>query len=276
MKLSWSTLKLSIKAVLLRGKVGSKKIKYSNILPNVDLSKLRPFHLALALAVTLSFSGFFYSLQQITLSVANPVLAKENIHKNNEAVPDTFGQKICQSSQDNYSATNSSLEDYKSKELCQESETDASTELAKILDEQQALLEQEIEPILSGTPMESMIKPISQQDKIVAAFLVGIALKESHLGRRAPVKNGQDCYNYWGYKGGINPTAGGYSCFSSPEEAVKVVGKRLKKLAIEQKRNTPNKMLVWKCGSSCAGHSANGVQKWISDVSIYFNKVNHS
>ena len=71
-------------------------------------------------------------------------------------------------------------------------------------------------------------------------------------------------------------TGGSYSCFSSPEQAVEVVGKRLKKLAIDQQRNTPEKMIVWKCGNSCVGHDPAGVAKWIQDVSANFNKINNS
>ena len=45
---------------------------------------------------------------------------------------------------------------------------------------------------------------------------------------------------------------------------------------LAQKRiDTPQKMVVWKCGSSCAGHDPAGVSKWISDVSIYYNKINN-
>jgi hypothetical protein len=64
----------------------------------------------------------------------------------------------------------------------------------------------------------------------------------------------------------------GYACFGSPEEAVEIVGKRLENL-ISKNINEPKKMLVWKCGSSCAGHDPGGVQKWVSDVSLYYGKV---
>jgi len=42
---------------------------------------------------------------------------------------------------------------------------------------------------------------------------------------------------------------------------------------IEQGINTPEKMLVWKCGSSCATHDPAGVRKWVSDVEAYFRKL---
>lgn len=135
------------------------------------------------------------------------------------------------------------------------------------------ITQQKMSNILQGTPMEKMIDPILEQDKTVAAFLVGIAFKESKFGVYSPKKNGKDCFNYWGFKGKTNPNRSGYSCFSSPEEAVKKVGKRLEKLSIESGRTKPFQMTVWKCGSSCASHSPQSVQKWIADVTIFYNKV---
>ncbi|HHX58753.1 MAG TPA: hypothetical protein GX706_03230 [Candidatus Moranbacteria bacterium] len=168
------------------------------------------------------------------------------------------------------------------KELCERSNfrDEPLTEIIKKEDEQKARNEQEkfekaIGEVLKGTPMSKMTTAIAQQEKIVAAFLVGIALKESSFGVHAPSKNGRDCYNYWGYKGSSNLTVSGYSCFSSPEQAVQVVGKRLEKLAINQKLDTPAKMIIWKCGNSCSGHDPAGVAKWIKDVSINFHKINN-
>ena len=138
-------------------------------------------------------------------------------------------------------------------------------------------LKNKLNDILTGTPMENMIEPISHQDKLVAAFLVGIALKESQFGKHSPRLNGKDCYNYWGYRGKrARMGTGGHTCFDSPEDAVNTVAKRIKTLAVTQRRNTPSKMTIWKCGNSCANHSPASVSKWISDVSIYFNKINNS
>jgi len=139
-------------------------------------------------------------------------------------------------------------------------------------------LENEIADILIGTPMENMIEPISRQDKIVAAFLVGIALKESQFGKHSPKLHGQDCYNYWGYRGiRKRMGTGGHTCFDSPEDAVETVAKRIKTLAIKQHRNSPRKMLIWKCGSSCENTGGlAAANKWVQDVSIYFNKINNS
>lgn len=134
-------------------------------------------------------------------------------------------------------------------------------------------LEGKISELVEGYPIEEMAKSISNQSDKVAAFLVAIAKKESAWGKRTPKKNGQECFNYWGYRGGESPTASGYSCFDSPEHAVAVVGGRIQKL-VDQGINTPERMLVWKCGSTCAGHDPGGVRKWVSDVSLYVNKLN--
>jgi len=141
-------------------------------------------------------------------------------------------------------------------------------------DTKQSILKAQLTDILTGTPMENMIEPISEQNQTVAAFLVGIALKESQFGKHSPKLNGQDCYNYWGYRGIRQKMGtGGHTCFDSPEDAVETVAKRLNTL-VEQGRTTPQKMIIWKCGLSCASHSPQSVSKWISDVSIYFDKIN--
>jgi len=130
-----------------------------------------------------------------------------------------------------------------------------------------------ISELVSGHPLEEMALQISQKNENVASFMVAIAKKESDWGLYSPKKNGRDCFNYWGYKGGQNPTEGGYSCFDSPEQAVDVVGERIEDL-LNKGIDTPEKMLVWKCGSSCAGHDPQGVRKWVADVSLYKNKLN--
>lgn len=137
-------------------------------------------------------------------------------------------------------------------------------------------LEADIAEMVKGYPIEEMIPYIAKQDRTVAAFIVAIAKKESAWGKRIPVLNGQNCYNYWGYRGQRKLMGtGGHTCFDSPEDAVDTVAKRIKTLAIENGRNTPEKMVVWKCGSNCAitgGQAA--ANKWISDVSLYFDKFN--
>jgi len=134
-------------------------------------------------------------------------------------------------------------------------------------------LENEIKGITRNHPIEEMAPFIAQYDNKIAALIVGIAKKESDWGFHSPSKNGKTCYNYWGYKGaGSNGVAMGYSCFNSPEEAVSAIGNRIEEL-VNKKIDTPQKMVVWKCGSSCAGHDPAGVKKWISDVSIYYNRI---
>lgn len=134
-------------------------------------------------------------------------------------------------------------------------------------------LQNDIAKIVKNTPMEAMIDDIVQKDKPVAAFLVGIAMKESKFGIYSPKKDGTDCYNYWGYRGKENPTKSGYSCFDSPKQAVDIVGKRIENI-IAQGAKTPADMVIWKCGYSCAAFSEESVNKWIADVGINYYKLN--
>lgn len=134
-------------------------------------------------------------------------------------------------------------------------------------------LKEDVAGIVKNTPMAAMIDSISEKDRTVAAFIVGIAMKESKFGVYSPKMGGRDCYNYWGLKAGGKTTAGGYTCFGSPEDAVKGVSKTVEKMVAKGVK-TPAQAISWKCGSSCAGHGAANVQKWISDVAINFNKIN--
>jgi hypothetical protein len=127
--------------------------------------------------------------------------------------------------------------------------------------------------LVAGYPIAEMVSDINAKDKTVAAFLVGIAKKESDWGKHSPQKDGRDCHNYWGYKGSYNLTASGYSCFDSASQAVAIVGGRIEDL-VGQKINTPERMVVWKCGSSCAGFPKGDVVKWIGDVGRYFYQLN--
>ena len=134
--------------------------------------------------------------------------------------------------------------------------------------------EKQIAEMLEGYPMEKMIPALMKEDIGIAAFVVSIAKKESNWGKRVPVLNGEDCFNYWGYRGGGEKvTHDNYTCFDTPDEAVQVISARITELAKGQKLDSPKKMIVWKCGSTCAGHSPEGVRKWIADVSLYFNKI---
>ncbi|HRY82586.1 MAG TPA: hypothetical protein P5232_02715 [Candidatus Moranbacteria bacterium] len=135
-------------------------------------------------------------------------------------------------------------------------------------------LEKNIQSLISGYPMEKMVPYISAQKKSTAAFLIGIAKKESNWGKYSPHLNGKDCYNYWGYRGqGENVTPSGYTCFRNPREAVSTVSRRINELADNSDLNTPAKMIVWKCGWDCSTHSDESVSKWIADVDFYYKKV---
>ena len=137
-----------------------------------------------------------------------------------------------------------------------------------------AALEKRVQRLTKGFPLERMAPYISEQDEDTAAFIVGIAKKESNWGKRVPKKAGKDCYNYWGYRGkGENVTWDGYTCFETPREAIRTVGKRIDTLVSEHDLDTPREMVVWKCGWNCDGHGSASVEKWIRDVEYYYRKV---
>ncbi|HEX7586506.1 MAG TPA: hypothetical protein VF390_02650 [Patescibacteria group bacterium] len=132
-------------------------------------------------------------------------------------------------------------------------------------------MERKIKIMVTNHPIAEMAPYISDQEKEVAAYLVAIAKKESNWGKFSPQKDGKNCYNYWGYRGTYNQTDSGYSCFDSPRQAVRVVGGRIGEL-IDQDIDTPQKMVVWKCGATCSGHDPYSVDKWIQDVDLYYRK----
>lgn len=132
-------------------------------------------------------------------------------------------------------------------------------------------MEKNIKKMVSDFPIKKMAPYIAKQDEEVAAFLVAIAKKESNWGMFSPKKNGRDCYNYWGYRGSYNQTKSGYSCFDSPKQAVKVVGNRIEEL-VANNIDTPQEMLLWKCGQRCSAKTSNGAAKWVRDVDLYYKK----
>jgi hypothetical protein len=135
--------------------------------------------------------------------------------------------------------------------------------------------EKKVRDMVKGYPIGDMVPYIMEKDRIVAIFLVAIAKKESDWGKRVPLLDGQDCYNYWGYRGVRKMMGtGGHTCFNSRKDAVDTVAKRLETLIYENKLDTPADLILWKCGSSCKGHSSYSVQKWISDVNLYYQKLN--
>ncbi len=134
------------------------------------------------------------------------------------------------------------------------------------------LFSKKLQEIVGDAPISEMVPFISKRDEKVAAFLVGIAKKESSWGQHAPSQNGRNCHNYWGYKGsGSLGTGMGYACFASAEEAVEVVGNRIEVL-INKKRDTPSRMVdTWKCGTTCKGDP--GAPSWVATVALYFEKI---
>jgi len=156
-------------------------------------------------------------------------------------------------------------------------DTDFITKLLEVEEESSsAEFEEQLREMVKGYPIEKMVPEIAKKDRVVAAFIVAIAKKESNWGKRVPVLNGQDCFNYWGYRGIRDRMGtGGHTCFDSTKDAVDTVAKRIDFLVSNKKLNTPGKMVIWKCGSNCAvtgGQAA--ANKWISDVAMYFDKLN--
>jgi hypothetical protein len=134
--------------------------------------------------------------------------------------------------------------------------------------------EKEINDLVAGYPIAKMTRYIAKQDPKVAAFLIAIAKKESAWGDRKPVLNGEDCYNYWGFRlKSDRMGSGGHTCFDSPEEAVAIVGSRISHLVNEEKIDTPKEMVIWKCGYSCDGPESAGSDKWIKDVDYYYKQM---
>ena len=148
-------------------------------------------------------------------------------------------------------------------------------ERAPFAAEEPSALEVEIRELTAGYPIETMAPEIARYDREVAALIVGIAKKESNWGKRVPLdSSGTDCYNYWGFRGaGERGIAMGHGCFGSPEEAVGRIGDRLVQLVSRMESSDPARLIVWKCGSTCAGHSPESVSKWISDVRLYYDQI---
>jgi hypothetical protein len=140
--------------------------------------------------------------------------------------------------------------------------------------EQKQKFRSTIEEMVKGYPIEKMLPAIFKQDDIVAAYLIAIAKKESNWGKRVPVLEGKDCLNYWGYRAiRERMGTGGHTCFNDVNDAVETVGARIAWFVYQKKLKTPEQLIVWKCGFSCAGHDDYGVEKWIRDVDLYFSKI---
>ncbi len=158
--------------------------------------------------------------------------------------------------------------------MTKEEKIEPAPKVAGIENTRNVVREKEINDLVQGYPIEKMTRYIAKQDPKVAAFLIAIAKKESAWGERKPVLNGEDCYNYWGFRlKSDRMGSGGHTCFDSPEEAVEIVGARLNRLVNDEKIDTPKEMVIWKCGYSCNGPEAAGSEKWIKDVDYYYKKL---
>ncbi|MBP6889037.1 MAG: hypothetical protein KBC83_01070 [Candidatus Moranbacteria bacterium] len=127
---------------------------------------------------------------------------------------------------------------------------------------------------LDEYPLSAMAESIATYDSHIAGLIVGIAKKESNWGKRTPKLRGEECFNYWGYRGYGNRgiTEDGYGCFEKPADAVNAIGDRLVELSHARGTTDPERMIIWKCGSSCVTHSPESVRKWISDVNLYYQQ----
>ncbi len=142
-----------------------------------------------------------------------------------------------------------------------------------VQEKKEKLVKEKRNELVSGYPIEEMLPYIDKYGPQVASFLIAIAKKESDWGQYSPKKDEEDCFNYWGYRGTENQTTSGYSCFDNPKQAIDVVGGRIQRL-LENKIDTPEKMILWKCGSSCPKQGSSDVQNWIANVRLYYEKWN--
>jgi len=131
--------------------------------------------------------------------------------------------------------------------------------------------DKKVKDMVKGYPIEDMLPYILDKNQSVAAFMIAIAKQESGWGEHVPLLDGQDCYNYWGYREQRQLLgSGGHTCFNSRKDAVDTVAKRIKTL-IGEGYNTPEKMILWKCGDSCVGDASE--QRWISTVGSVYSEL---
>lgn len=147
--------------------------------------------------------------------------------------------------------------------------------LAEVANKKNSEFEKTLREMVKGYPIEKMVSEIAKQDRTVAVFLVAIAKKESSWGVHAPVLDGEDCLNYWGFrKKRERMGTGGHTCFDDVPDAVSSAARRISSLVYDEKIDTPEKMVKpWKCGYDCSWDNPAAVQKWIDDVEYYFGKL---
>ncbi|NTV41343.1 MAG: hypothetical protein HGA61_03670, partial [Candidatus Moranbacteria bacterium] len=139
----------------------------------------------------------------------------------------------------------------------------------------ESLFEKKANKLVEGYPIEEMTPFILSKDPKVAAFMIAIAKKESAWGKRRPVLAGRDCYNYWGFRLKTDSMgSGGHTCFDTPQEAVDVVASRIDEMVNQENLDSPKDMIVWKCGYGCQDSVKTAEErKWISDVNLYYSKL---
>ncbi len=188
-------------------------------------------------------------------------------------VQDKDAKKAVKQKEDVQKTVDSAISVQKEKSDTRQKEEEQQKDVVQDVAEPQTL-EDVAYDVVEGYPIEKMLPYILEQDPEVAKYLIAIAKQESGWGKRVPVLNGQDCYNYWGYRGVRKLMgSGGHTCFNSRKDAVETVGKRLEELIYEYDRTTAERLIVWKCGRSCAGHSPEGVNRWIAVVDTYYDKL---
>ncbi|MFA5986923.1 MAG: hypothetical protein WC819_06275 [Parcubacteria group bacterium] len=130
--------------------------------------------------------------------------------------------------------------------------------------------------VTEGHPIQKMLPYILEQDPEVAKYFIAISKQESGFGERVPLLNGQDCYNYLGYRGRRKLMGTGqHTCFNSRKDAVETICKRLHTLIYDNDQDTARELVgTWKCGSKdCAGHSKESVDRWVSTVGSTYDQL---
>ncbi len=135
--------------------------------------------------------------------------------------------------------------------------------------------DRKVTQLVEGYPIAEMTPYILSKDPRVAAFMIAIAKKESAWGKRHPVLDGRNCYNYWGFRLKTSSMgSGGHTCFDTPEQAVDMVASRIDEMVNEENMNSPTDMIIWKCGYGCQDSIKTvSEKKWISDVDMYYSKL---
>ncbi len=192
---------------------------------------------------------------------SEPVIMSDIVPKNTEAT----SQEKQTSEENKMQVVTKSVDSVVKKEDVTESESISEKTLEELAYE-----------TVKGHPIEKMLPYILEQDPEVAKYFIAISKQESGFGEHVPVLNGQDCYNYLGYRGKRKLMGtGGHTCFNSRKDAVETISKRIKTLIYDQDQNTARKLVgTWKCGSKdCAGHSKESVDRWVGSVGSTYDQL---